>query len=65
LRSTPGYGHAARVITSFISIMQSDLRRFFFGARLALLRDRCFVELLSRKNKHRTSEIACVDTGNS
>ena len=31
----PEYGHAASVIGSFISIRRSDLRRFFFGARLA------------------------------
>ena len=35
-RSTPEYGHAAKGISAFISFTQNDLRRFFFGARLAL-----------------------------
>jgi hypothetical protein len=41
-RSTPEYGHTAKVIQASISFMESDLRRFFFGARLALLQGPVF-----------------------
>jgi len=37
-RSTPEYGQTARVIPWLMSFTAIDLRRFFFGTRLALLR---------------------------
>ena len=44
-------------------------KQFYFDSSLAsdlyFYKDRCFVEVRSRDNTHRISEITCVDTGNS
>ena len=44
-RSTPEYGHIAKAIRAFISFLQSDLRRLFFGTCLALLQGPVFAEV--------------------
>ena len=41
-RSMPEYGHTAKVIRALISFTQNDLRRFFFGTRIALLQGLVF-----------------------